>query len=108
MPRSAAAANDGRLTPDRARELAKRRWQHDSQGLDEYIDRIVKRAPELTSAQREKLALLLHPGGGDRAASLCRTPPPAGGRRPGRGERHCHGNRHGRLAAAGRAQQGDR
>jgi hypothetical protein len=65
----ANAGHDGRLTSDRARELAQRRWQHDSQGLDEYIDRIVKRAPALTPAQREKLALLLHPGGGDRAAS---------------------------------------
>jgi hypothetical protein len=67
MPESAAAANDGRLTPDRARELAKRRWQHDGQGLDEYIDRIVKRAPALTPAQRERLALLLHPGAGEHA-----------------------------------------
>jgi hypothetical protein len=61
MPESAAAPHDGRLTSDRARELAKRRWQHDGQGLDEYIDRIVKRAPALTPAQRERLALLLHP-----------------------------------------------
>lgn len=69
MPESAAAQNDGRLTSDRARELAKRRWQHDGQGLDEYIDRIVKRAPALTPAQRERLALLLHPGAGDHAAT---------------------------------------
>jgi hypothetical protein len=69
MPGSAAAPNDGRLTSDRARELAQRRWQHDSQGLDEYIDRIVKRAPALTPAQRERLALLLHPGTGDHAAT---------------------------------------
>jgi len=68
MPGSAAAANDGRLTSDRARELAERRWQHDSQGLDEYIDRIVKRAPALTPAQRERLALLLHPGAGEDAS----------------------------------------
>jgi hypothetical protein len=69
MPETAAARDGGRLTPDRARELAMRRWQHDSQGLDEYIDRIVKRAPALTPAQRERLALLLHPGAGDRAAT---------------------------------------
>ena len=69
MPGSAAAANDGRLTSDRARELAERRWQHDSQGLDEYIDRIVKRAPALTPAQRARLALLLHPAAGDHAAT---------------------------------------
>ena len=59
----ANAGHDGRLTSDRARELAQRRWQHDGQGLDEYIDRIVKRAPALTPAQRERLALLLRPGG---------------------------------------------
>jgi hypothetical protein len=68
MPESAAAPHDGRLTSDRARELAKRRWQHDGQGLDEYIDRIVKRAPALTPAQRERLALLLYPAG-DHAAT---------------------------------------
>ena len=70
MPESAAATNNGRLTPDRARELAHRRWQHDAQGLDEYIDRIVKRAPALTAEQRGRLAvLLLAPaGGGDDAA----------------------------------------
>lgn len=65
----ANAGHDGRLTPDRARELARRRWQHDAQGLDEYIDRIVKRAPALTSAQRDRLALLLAPGSGDHAAT---------------------------------------
>jgi hypothetical protein len=69
MPGSAAAPNDGRLTSDRARELAQRRWQHDGQGLDEYIDRIVKRAPALTPAQRARLALLLHPAAGDHAAT---------------------------------------
>ncbi len=68
MATSAAASHDGRLTSDRARELAKRRWQHDGQGLDEYIDRIVKRAPALTPAQRARLALLLHPAG-DHAAT---------------------------------------
>jgi hypothetical protein len=65
----ANAGHDGRLTSDRARELAQRRWQHDGQGLDEYIDRIVKRAPALTPAQRHRLALLLRPAGdGDGAA----------------------------------------
>jgi len=65
----ANAGHDGRLTSDRARELAQRRWQHDGQGLDEYIDRIVKRAPALTPAQRARLALLLHPAAGDHAAT---------------------------------------
>ena len=39
--------------------------------LDTYIQRVVDRAPELTAAQRERLALLLHPGdgGGDATAA---------------------------------------
>jgi len=69
MPEPAAAPHTGRLTSDRARELAQRRWQHDGQGLDEYIDRLVKRAPALSAAQRQKLALILYPGGSDAPAT---------------------------------------
>jgi hypothetical protein len=47
------------LSSEQARALAQRRWEHDNQGLDEYIDRLVKRAPALTVEQRDRLALLL-------------------------------------------------
>ena len=85
MPGSAAAPNDGRLTSDRARELVTRRWQRDNQGLDSCIDRLERRrdaltseqrsrivgivdaAPPATAEQREKLGLLLNPGGGSDA-----------------------------------------
>jgi len=55
MPRSAAATHDGRLTPDRARQLANRRWQRDNQGLDDCIDRLEKRSDALTAEQRTRL-----------------------------------------------------
>jgi hypothetical protein len=55
MPRSAAAVNPGRLTPDRARELAQRRWQRDNQGLDDCIDRLEKRSDALTGEQVRRL-----------------------------------------------------
>ena len=55
MPRSAAASHDGRLTPDRARELAQRRWQRDNQGLDDCIDRLDKRQDALTGGQLDRL-----------------------------------------------------
>ena len=47
------------LTRERSLELNRRRWEHDNTGLDEYIDRLVKRAPALTAEQRDKLAGLL-------------------------------------------------
>jgi hypothetical protein len=56
-----------KLSTDQARELSRTRWAHDNQGLDEYIDRLVKRAPALTNAQRDRLALLLRGGGPDAA-----------------------------------------
>jgi hypothetical protein len=37
--------------------------------LDVYIKRVVDRAPELTAAQRERLAVLLNPGGGNAPAA---------------------------------------
>jgi hypothetical protein len=49
------------LSPEQARDLAQKRWQHDNQGLDEYIDKLVKRAPALTQDQRDRLATLLRP-----------------------------------------------
>ena len=55
MSESAAAASDGRLTPDRARELVKRRWQKDNQGLDACIDRLDKRRDALTGGQLDRL-----------------------------------------------------
>ena len=55
MPRSAAAANDGRLTSDRAPELAQRRWQHDGQGLGDCIDKLEKRRDALTGDQLDRL-----------------------------------------------------
>lgn len=56
MSESAAAASDGRLTSDRARELVKRRWQKDNQGLDACIDRLDKRQDALSSDQLDRLA----------------------------------------------------
>ena len=44
---------------EHARQMAKARWSRDPQGLDEYIDRLVRRAPALTQSQRDRLALLL-------------------------------------------------
>ena len=96
MPGSAAAPNDGRLTSDRARELVTRRWQRDNQGLDGCIDRLERRrdaltseqrsriagivdaAPPVTAEQREKLGLLLNPGGQRcrlTQSEAARTPP---------------------------------
>ena len=40
-----------------------------SHSLDAHIRAVADRAPELTPAQRERLALLLHPGAGDHAAT---------------------------------------
>ena len=37
--------------------------------LDQAIKKVVDAAPPLTPAQRERLALLLHPGGGNAPAS---------------------------------------
>lgn len=37
--------------------------------IDNYIKRLVDRAPELTQEQRDRLALLLSPGGVHHAAS---------------------------------------
>jgi hypothetical protein len=56
MPGPTAAPRDGRLTPDRARELADRRWQRDNQGLDDCIDRLDKRRDALTGEQGNRLA----------------------------------------------------
>jgi hypothetical protein len=50
------------LSPEQARVLARRRWEHDNQGLDEYIDRLVKRAPALSDEQKAKLALVFRLG----------------------------------------------
>jgi hypothetical protein len=50
--------SDGRLTPERARELIGRRWARDPQGLDEYITRLEKRRAALTEVQRGRLARL--------------------------------------------------
>jgi hypothetical protein len=98
MSESAAAASDGRLTSDRARELVNRRWQKDNTGLSACIDRLDKRRdaltgdqldrldkitwarraeireavggwPPLSESQRAGLALLLDPGAGDDAAT---------------------------------------
>jgi hypothetical protein len=44
------------------------RRQSRFKAAEERIKRIVDGAPPLTPAQRERLALLLHPGGGDGAA----------------------------------------
>ena len=40
------------------------RAQLATEGLAEHIQRVVDAAPPLTSAQRERLALLLNPGAG--------------------------------------------
>jgi hypothetical protein len=55
MSESAAAARDGRLTSDRARELVKRRWQKDNTGLSACIDRLDKRRDALTGDQLDRL-----------------------------------------------------
>jgi hypothetical protein len=55
MSESAAAASDGRLTSDRARELVKRRWQKDNTGLSACIDRLDKRRDALTGDQLDRL-----------------------------------------------------
>jgi hypothetical protein len=62
------------LTREQSLELNRRRWERDNAGLDEYIDRLVKRAPALSVEQVERLRALLPAvpgrtdGGGDRAA----------------------------------------
>jgi hypothetical protein len=78
MPGSAAAPHGGRLTPDRARELADLRWQRDPQGLDDCIDRLDKRSDALTGEQRDRLAGIADRAIDDpavlaRAAKICRV-----------------------------------
>jgi hypothetical protein len=47
---------------ERARKAAAARTT-----IDAHVKALVDRAPELTCAQRDRLALLLHPGAGDGA-----------------------------------------
>jgi hypothetical protein len=46
-------------------EIAEARRDLAAENLAAYIKRVVDSAPPLTPAQRERLALLLHPGAGD-------------------------------------------
>lgn len=48
--------------------IAEARADLEATRLEEHIRKIVDAAPQLTAAQRERLAPLLHPGG-DRAAT---------------------------------------
>ncbi len=59
MP-SAGKLADPQFRHERARKAALARTS-----LDAHIKAVAARAPELTPAQREQLALLLHPGAGD-------------------------------------------
>lgn len=47
------------LTSEQARERVNRRWMNDSKSLEQYIEKIVKRAPALTDEQRDRLAAAL-------------------------------------------------
>jgi hypothetical protein len=63
-PRKTARGYGGKLADpafrrDRARNAAVARTT-----LEAHIRAVADRAPELTAAQRERLALLLHPGNG--------------------------------------------
>jgi hypothetical protein len=66
MPRSRSTGKlaDPAWRTERARKAAAARTTTDA-----HIRAIVDRAPELTPAQRERLALLLHPRAGDHAAT---------------------------------------
>lgn len=55
----------GKLADPAWREERARKAALASHSLDAHVKAIVDRAPELTPAQREQLALLLRPGGGD-------------------------------------------
>ncbi len=68
MPRNPDSPVSGPVTDP---EFRRRRAQWAARArttTDAHIRALVDRAPELTPGQREKLALLLQPGGGDGAA----------------------------------------
>jgi hypothetical protein len=56
IPHTGGKLADPKFRRDRASKAGRA-----SQSLDSYIGRIVDRAPELTPAQRDKLATLLRP-----------------------------------------------
>jgi hypothetical protein len=64
MGRNTGKLADPAWRKNRARNAANARTTTDA-----HIRALVDRAPELTPAQRERLALLLRPGAGDHAAT---------------------------------------
>ena len=59
----------GKLADPAWRENRARNAANARTTIEAHIRALVDRAPELTPAQRERLALLLHPGAGDHAAT---------------------------------------
>jgi hypothetical protein len=59
----------GKLADPAWREERARNAANARTTVEAHIKALVDAAPKLTPAQRERLALLLHPGAGDRAAT---------------------------------------